>query len=333
MPSLSGFPTSDTTARENIYAQPLYQLLIMSRYGFALLALTAFVSLLMIAPHLASGQEYTPNVTLVGSSTMLSLEDANRSEVNYSAYDYLYGTSVHVSVITAQLFLNGKPYNISGIPITFTSDNDTIAVLEPMNRTRPSDEHGQAKILLIANNTIGYVHITARANPTFFEITDTCTVHVVGWGTVSGVVTDKNQNGVPYAKMTLWHWNGEGRPNEAMLHAPDNPQLTNDGRTAAIGTYTYTYVPAGLYNLTAEKDGHEYFALVNMTVGTYTANVAFPDYVYTVPVTPTPTPASTATSSPVPSGSPTPTPAPGFGSAIALAAIGIGLLAAHNRKN
>lgn len=305
----------------------------MSRFGFALLALAAFVSLLMIAPHLASGQEHTPNVTLEGSCTMLSIQDANRSEINYSAYDYLYGTSVHVSVITAQLFLNGAPYNMSGIPITFSSDNDVVAVLEPLNKTRPSDEHGQAKILLIANNTVGYVHITARANPQFFEISDTCTVRVVGWGTVSGMVNDKNQFGVPYAKMTLWHWNGEGRPNEVMLHSPDNPQLTNDGRTAAIGTYTFTYVPAGLYNLTAEKDGHVYFALVNMTVGTYTANVAFPDYVYTVPVTPTPTPEPTAIPSPGPSTSPTPTPAPGFGPAIALAAIGIGLLAAYNRKD
>jgi hypothetical protein len=210
----------------------------MSRYGFALLALAAFVSLLMIAPHTASSQEHTPDVTLVGSCAMLSIEDANRSEINYSAYDYLYGTSVHVSVITAQLFLNGAPYNISGIPITFTSDNDTVAVLEPLNRTRPSDEHGQAKILLISNNTIGYVHITASANPPpYWEISDTCTVRVVGWGTVSGMVTDKNQNGVPYAKMTLWHWNGEGRPNEVMLLSPDNPQLTNDGKTAAIGTY------------------------------------------------------------------------------------------------
>ncbi len=298
----------------------------MSRYGFALLALTAFVSLLMIAPYVASGQAYTPNVTLVGGgSEMLTIQDANRSEVNYSAYDSLYGTSVHVSVITAQLYLNDRPYNMSGVPITFSSDNDSIAVLEPLNRTRPSDEHGQAKILLISNNTVGYVHITARANPQFFEISGTCTVHVVGWGTVSGVVTDKYQSGVPDAKMTLWYWSGEGRPNEVMLRSPDNPQLTNEGRTATIGTYTYTYVPAGLYNLTAEKDGHFGFALVNVTVGTYTANVVLPDYIYVIPITPTPTPVPTA-ASPNPSASPSPTPAPGFESIAALSAIGLGLI-------
>jgi hypothetical protein len=288
----------------------------------------------MIAPLSASGQEHTPNVTLLsGGSGMLTIADANRSEINYSAYDYLYGTSVHVSVITAQLFLNGAPYNMSGIPITFSSDNDSVAMLEPQYRTRPSDEHGQAKILLISNNTVGIVRITARANPQYFEVSDTCTVRVVGWGTVSGFVTDKNQFGVPYATMTLWHWNGDGRPNEVMLRSPDNPQLTNDGSTAAIGTYTFTYVPAGLYNLTAEKDGNEYFALVNVTAGTYTANVAFPDYVYTVPVTPSPTPAPTVTPTPGPTASPTPTPAPGFVPAIALAAIGLGFLAACKRED
>jgi hypothetical protein len=306
----------------------------MSRYAIALLALTAVAALLAIMPGPVAGQSYTPNVTLAGCENgMLSIQDANRSEVNYSAYDYLYGTSVHVSVITAQLYLNGQPYNMSGIPITFTSDNDSIAQLEPNYRIRPSDEHGQAKILLIANNTVGYVHITASANPLLWTISDTCTVKVVGWGTVSGMVTDKNKNGVPYAKMTLWYWNGEGEPNTDMLEAPDNPQLTNDGTTAAIGTYTFTYVPAGIYNLTAEKDGNEYFALVNMTVGTYTANVAFPNYVFTgaIPTTVTPTPVPTSTPAPTPT--PTPTPAPGFETVIALAAIGLVAVTLAVRKN
>jgi hypothetical protein len=114
-----------------------------------------------------------------------------------------------------------------------------------------------------------------------------------------------------------------------MLRAPDNPQLTNEGRTATIGTYTFTYVPAGVYNLTAEKDGQVYFAVVYMTVGTYTANVAFPDYVYTarIPPTLTPTPLPTAASSPTPTPTPTPAPSPGFEVFLVLAAIGIGLLA------
>jgi hypothetical protein len=294
----------------------------MSRSVIALFALAVAAAFFLVAPGAIAEDDHTPSVMLVGNSTTFTVEDANRSEVNYSAYDSIYGTSVHVSVITAQLFLNGKPYNQSNIPITFTSDNDAVATLEPYNRTRPSDEHGQAKILLISNNTVGIVNITASAeqyNGIFPPLTDTCTVRVVGWGTVSGVVTDKNQNGVPNAKMTLWVWNGTD--NVGILRSPDNPQLTNDGSTATIGTYTFTYVPAGVYNLTAEKDNNTYFAMVYLTVGTYTANVAFPDYIYTarIPPTVTPLPVTTATPSPTP----TPTPSPGFGSAFALLAIGI----------
>jgi hypothetical protein len=304
----------------------------MSRYAIVLLSFVAFATIFIFAPCVCS-QEATPSpVMLLGTSTMFTVEDANASEINYSDYDYLYGTSVHVSVITAQLYLNGVPYHMGGIPITFTSDNDTIAVLEPLNRTRPSDVNGQAKILLIANNTVGIVNITASIDPyngLFPGQSDTCTVRVVGWGTVSGMVTDKNQNGVPDARMTLWVWNGTD--NVGIILAPDNPQLTNDGSTAAIGTYTFTYVPSGVYNLTAEKDGHVYFAMVYLTVGTYTANVAFPDYVYTARIPPTVTPTPVPSATPAPTPTPTPTPTPGFEAIVAIVAMGIGIVAF--RKN
>jgi hypothetical protein len=300
----------------------------MSRSAIALPALFVLAAFLVIASGAFAEESHTSAVMLLGTSTTFTVEDANQSEINYSLYDSIYGTSVHVSVITARLYLNGQPYNQSNIPITFTSDNDSIAVLEPLNRTRPSDANGTAKILLIANNTVGYVNITAKVNPQFFERSDTCTVRVVGWGTVSGVVTDKNQHGVPDAKMTLWAWNGTG--NVGVLGIPDNPQLTNEGRTATIGTYTFTYVPAGVYNLTAEKDNQTYFAMVYLTVGTYTANVAFPDYIYTayIPPTVTPTPGPSATPTPTPT--PTPAPSPGFEFLGAVAAIGFIVLAVKN---
>ena len=44
------------------------------------------------------------------------------------------------------------------------------------------------------------------------DLTDTCTVRVVGWGTVSGIVTDQNRNGIPDATVTLWHWDGRTTP-------------------------------------------------------------------------------------------------------------------------
>jgi len=304
----------------------------MSRFVIALSALFILAALLSIVPGVfAEDTNATPSVMLVGTSATFTVEDANRSEINYSLYDSIYGTSVHVSVITAQIYYNGQPYHQANIPITFTSDNDSIAVLEPLNRTRPSDANGTAKILLIANNTVGYVNITATVNPQFFERSDTCTVRVVGWGTVSGMVTDKNQNGVPNAKMTLWAWNGY--ENVGVLGIPDNPQMTvADERKAAIGTYTFTYVPAGVYNLTAEKDNNTYFAMVYLTVGTYTANVAFPDYIYTarIPPTVTPTPVPSATATPTPAPTPTPKPAPGFEAIFVIAAIGLCILI--NRK-
>ncbi len=299
----------------------------MSRSVIALPALFALAVFLVIAPGVFAEESHTPSVALLGNSTTFTVEDANRSEINYSAYDSIYGTSVHVSVITAQLYLNDRPYRQANIPITFTSDNDSVAVLEPLDRTRPSDDNGSAKILLISNNTVGYVNITATVNPQFFERSDTCTVRVVGWGTVSGMVTDKNKNGVPYAKMTLWVWNGTD--NVGILRSPDNPQMTvAESTIAAPGTYTFTYVPAGVYNLTAEKDNHTYFAMVYLTVGTYTANVAFPDYVYTARIPPTVTPTPVPTATPTSTATPTPTPkaSPGFEAILVLVGIGVGIM-------
>ena len=299
----------------------------MSRSVIALPALFALAVFLVIAPGVFAEESHTPSVVLLGNSTTFTVEDANRSEINYSAYDSIYGTSVHVSVITAQLYLNDRPYRQANIPITFTSDNDSVAVLEPLDRTRPSDDNGSAKILLISNNTVGYVNITATVNPQFFERSDTCTVRVVGWGTVSGVVTDKNKNGVPYAKVTLWVWNGTD--NVGVLRSPDNPQMTvAESTIAAPGTYTFTYVPAGVYNLTAEKDNHTYFAMVYLTVGTYTANVAFPDYVYPAYIPPTVTPTPVPTATPTSTATPTPTPkaSPGFEAILVLVGIGVGIM-------
>lgn len=250
---------------------------------------------------------YWSPVTLVYPSTTFTIEDAK--DINYTIYDELGAQSVHVSVITAQLYLNGAPYRMANIPITFSSDNDSIAYLEPYNRTRPSDANGQAKILLIAHNRTGFVNITAESEIIYgHRLSDTCRVRVVGWGTVSGIVTDQNRNGIHDATVTLWHWNGTA--NTKMLASKDNPQLSNDGRTAAPGMYTFVYVPVGSYNVTAEKEGHSYYRLIDMYEGsgTITANVAIPDYVFISPATLTPTPSASPTTG-APSATPVPTPA------------------------
>ena len=88
--------------------------------------------------------------------------------------------------------------------------------------------------------------------------------------------------------------------NTGIVKIPENPQQSNDGRTAAVGMYTYYRVPWGLYNVTAEKEGHVYYAVFvlgpnyatsaagsgnfNGEIGTATHNIAIPDYAYMAPV-------------------------------------------------
>jgi len=239
------------------------------------------------------------------------------------------------SIITAQLYLNGKPYKRSGITVTFFGDNDTIGTL-PAVRTNVSNTAGQASVILTSNQTKGDVNITGFAKVSLSRnLTDTCVVHVVGWGTISGMVTDKNKNGIPNAMVQLWnvqYANGTYE-NQNLVKSPENPQYTvSRAEIAAIGTYTYYRIPSGIYNLTASVNDsagntHTWFAWVNLTVGTATNNVALPDYV--VPVINTPTPVAvvsqvatpSAVVSVTPAASPSSTPTPGFETVFALAGL------------
>ena len=239
------------------------------------------------------------------------------------------------SVITAQLYLNGAVYRRSNVPISFLSDNSSIAYL-PTVKTNLTDANGQATILLTSGMLKGTVTITAYTQITVVNnLTATCQVQVVGWGTISGMVTDKNKNGVPNATVKLWRTtsNDTGVWSTTLYPSPENPQQTvSNPNVAAIGTYTYYRIPSGIYNVTAEKadasgTNHIWFAIVNLTVGTATNNVAIPDLVVSPPSTPTPT-AATPTTSPVtvtptpsPTPTPTPTPTPGFETVFALAGL------------
>jgi hypothetical protein len=89
--------------------------------------------------------------------------------------------------------------------------------------------------------------------------------------------------------------------------------------------YTYYRVPWGLYNVTAEKEGHIWYAVFTLgpggDIGTATHNIAIPDYAYmpavsgTVTATPAPYQAQDhATPTPAPSAS------PGFEALIAIEA-------------
>jgi protocatechuate 3,4-dioxygenase beta subunit len=118
------------------------------------------------------------------------------------------------------------------------------------------------------------------------------------WSMVAGMITDKNKNGAPGARVTLW----EGRINDTgwfvndrVVGMENNPQISNTDRDRdALGSYRFDRVPFGIYNVTAEVTdsagvSHMWFAIVNATfAGTHTNNIAIPDYVdvTTLPVAP-----------------------------------------------
>jgi len=260
--------------------------------------------------------------------------------------------------IVAQLMLNGLPYKRANIAVTFESDNDTVATL-PKVKTNITDLNGQAWILLTSNNTVGKVNITGTAAIMYnHNLSDTCMVRVVGWGTVSGIVTDQNKVDIPNADVTLWHvqWNESLArwENTEWVKIPENPQKSNDGRTAAIGMYTYYRVPWDVYNVTGEKENHSWYAMfvlgpwptdvdayTNATYvpaseyGTATHNIAIPDYSYIPPPTATPivTAAPTATVAPTAVPTPTAKPTPGFETVFALAGLlGVAYLIARKEN-
>jgi PGF-CTERM protein len=253
------------------------------------------------------------------------------------------------STITAKLYLNGKAYRVKNQQIGFMSDNDSRAFL-PVVKDNVSDANGEATIILTSAMEKGPVTVTAFSQITVVNnLTASCVVNVVGWGTISGMVTDMNKNGVPNATVTLYYTtqnasgvfndytrgnNGVGNApgTNGLVRTPENPQKTvQRAEVAAIGTYTYFRIPSGIYNVTAEKadasgNNRMWFAIVNLTVGTATNNIAIPSLVINVPsptavVTPVITPAPTAVITPAPTTAPTSTPTPGFELVFALAGL------------
>jgi hypothetical protein len=296
--------------------------------------------------------QFTDNMTIYGRSNNYSLNKSSTSSgfivLHVPPPDAIYVTADpstilvggDTSIITAQLYLNGQPYHRSNINIQFSSDNDTVASL-PAIKTNVSDLNGQATIPLTSNRTIGWVNVTANASIMYgMNITNSTLVKVVGWGTVSGIVTDQNKVGIPYANVTLWYAVqnssiAEQYDNNGIVKIPENPQQSNDGRTAAVGMYTYYRVPWGLYNVTAEKEGHVYYAVFALgpssvtgvtgfsgEIGTATHNIALPDYAYMPPGTVTVTAISTPAmndATMIPTATLIPTPSPGFQTLFALA--------------
>ncbi len=97
-------------------------------------------------------------------------------------------------------------------------------------------------------------------------------------GTITGIVMSSvGSHAVPDAVVTLYDESGNLAP------VPDNPQQSSSGIGNNAGIYMFYDVPPGVYNVTAEKGGIVFFAIVDVSTGTATANVVLPEYVETEP--------------------------------------------------
>jgi hypothetical protein len=118
------------------------------------------------------------------------------------------------------------------------------------------------------------------------------------------------------AWVTLYYYNASTGVKGDIVPIADNPQqVSSDPSVSPMGAYTFTRVPAGTYYVEAVNNGNAYFAIVTVSHGTETANVAIPTWkkVDTTPsataiVSPTPVP--TIAPTPLPTSLPASTPAP-----------------------
>jgi len=158
-----------------------------------------------------------------------------------------------------------------------------------------------------------------------------------GVGAITGVILSSvGSHAVPNANVALYDEYGN------LAAVPDNPQLSSNGTGNNGGVYMFYDVPYGLYNVTAEKGGVEFFAIVNLSTGTATANVVLPEYVETEPAyqeplppeVPAPTPRPLRYFLPITVGRTPASPAPDEGLPFGLAAIGgISALFLFPRRN
>jgi hypothetical protein len=88
-------------------------------------------------------------------------------------------TGGNVTMITAQLYLNGQLYERSGVTITFFSDNETVGYL-PADKTAITGPDGKASVNLTTGNATGNVSITGYTHTGISRnLTGTCTVHIL----------------------------------------------------------------------------------------------------------------------------------------------------------
>lgn len=123
------------------------------------------------------GENYTLNVSRIAAGFIVlhvPMPDQINVTVNNSTL-----TSTKSTLIMAQLYLNGKPYKRSGTIVTFTGDNDNVAIL-PEIKTNVTDESGFASLVLTSLGGPGNVNVTGNTKIGISRnLTDTCMIKVV----------------------------------------------------------------------------------------------------------------------------------------------------------
>jgi hypothetical protein len=118
---------------------------------------------------------------------------------------------------------------------------------------------------------------------------------ISGTGAITGVILSSfGSHAVPNANVGLYD------EDDNLADVPENPQLSSNGTGNNGGTYMFYDVPYGHYTVKAEKGGVEFFAVVNLSTGTATANVVLPEYVETEPAYQEPGPPEAPTPAPKP---------------------------------
>lgn len=190
--------------------------------------------------------------------------------------------------IYAQLYYKGEPLRKKGVNITFSSSHPEIASL-PRQINISTNKSGCASIILASNMSPGSVEVSAYCNGSNGVVTNSTDIDVRIWGNIGGLVRDKNDYGPPNANVSLWscHYNSSSGKwdKDDLLDIPENPQLSNDGRTGPSGQFTFYRVPVGTYILMAEKEGYSNVYIVTLepnegVSSTTTAIIRIPDYAY-----------------------------------------------------
>ena len=122
--------------------------------------------------------------------------------------------------------------------------------------------------------------------PTPLQVSATATIATTF--SIHGTVHD--YQGVPLsnAKVTLMQ---DGQ----VVNIPENPQLSNDGRTGSDGAFGFENLPKGEYTIIAEKDG--YSGSISYSGDSSSADLFINNYGSTATVTPVPTQISTSSAS------------------------------------